>query len=231
VSPTQQDASLPAATTQARESKAPVELPDLTGPFEVVVGIGNPGNRHRNTPHNVGFEVTDALAEKLSLDWTVYGNAALAHATLNGKTVLLLKPQTYVNNLGKTLKELSEAVGFAAEDCILIQDDINLPLGKLRSRAHGSDGGHKGVRSALVAFQTNEFRRLKIGIAPDKQHHTMADYVVKPFSSEASAIMKAAIKAATDRILSELGKPRSEAAGPSVATRSPNLEAERGSPA
>jgi len=182
-------------------------LPDLAGPFEVVVGIGNPGNKYRNTPHNVGFEAIDILAEKLGLDWKVYGSAALAHGELNGKTVLLLKPQTYVNNLGKTLKELSEAMGFAAEDCFLIQDDINLPLGKLRNRARGSDGGHKGIRSALTAFQTNEFRRLKIGVAPAEQPRVMAEYFIKPFSSEAKAIMEPAIKAAADRILSELEKP------------------------
>jgi UDP-N-acetylmuramoyl-tripeptide--D-alanyl-D-alanine ligase len=207
--PGRQDAGLAATSAQARESKAPVELPDLAGPFEVVVGIGNPGNKYRNTPHNVGFEAIDILAEKLGLDWTVYGTAALAHVKLNGKTVLLLKPQTYVNNLGKTLKELSEAIGFAAQDCILIQDDINLPLGKLRSRARGSDGGHKGIRSALTAFQTNEFRRLKIGVAPAQEPHAMAEYLVKPLSAEAVAILEPAIKAAADRILSELEKPRS----------------------
>jgi UDP-N-acetylmuramoyl-tripeptide--D-alanyl-D-alanine ligase len=211
--PGRQDAGLAATTAQAPESKAPVELPDLAGPFEVVVGIGNPGNKYRNTPHNVGFEAIDILAEKLGLDWTVYGNAALAHAKLNSKTVLLLKPQTYVNNLGKTLKELSEAMGFAAEDCILIQDDINLPLGKLRSRARGSDGGHKGIRSALTAFQTNEFRRLKIGVAPAEEPRVMAEYFVKPFSSEATAIIKPAIKEAADRILSEFKKLPSGVAG------------------
>jgi UDP-N-acetylmuramoyl-tripeptide--D-alanyl-D-alanine ligase len=202
-----QDAGLTAAT--GRVSKTPAELPALIAPLEVVVGIGNPGNRYRNTPHNVGFEVTDALAEKLDLEWTVYGDVALAHAKLNGKTVLLLKPQTYVNNLGKSLKELSEAVGFTADDCILIQDDISLPLGKLRSRARGSDGGHKGVRAALTAFQTNEFRRLKIGVAPAQEPHAMAEYLVKPLSAEAVAILEPAIKAAADRILSELEKPRS----------------------
>src|SRR3546814_18705898 len=77
----------------------------------------------------------------------------------------LFRSQTYVNNTGKCLKGLSDALGFRAEDCTLIQDDIHLPLGKLRSRARGSDGGHKGVRSVLVTFQTGDLRRLKIGVA------------------------------------------------------------------
>lgn len=214
LAPKHQDASLAVTSPHARESRAIPALPALSRPIAVVVGIGNPGNRYRNTPHNVGFDVADALAEKLRFDWAVHGNTALAHGKLNGKTVLLVKPQTNVNGVGKTLKELSEGLSFRAEDCILIQDDINLPLGKLRSRARGSDGGHKGVRSALLAFQTNQFQRLKIGVAPAEELHAADQYVVKPLSSESAAIMKRAANAAADRILSELERPRSAADDP-----------------
>jgi UDP-N-acetylmuramoyl-tripeptide--D-alanyl-D-alanine ligase len=201
----QQDA-LTANDAQVRRSKLPAELLGLKRPFRVLVGIGNPGNQYRNTPHNVGYQVIDMLAKKLGLDWTVHGNAALAFVNLEGNTVLLVKPQSYVNNLGVTLKELSEAIEFEAQDCILIQDDVSLALGKLRGRARGSDGGHKGVRSALMAFQTDEIQRFKIGVAPEAGSQAITDYVVKPFSSEATPIIESAVLSATDRILSELQK-------------------------
>src|SRR3546814_7926087 len=114
-------------------------LPDRAGPITVLVGIGNPGRRYEDTPHNIGFVVVDALAKRLGLTWTTHDDIALAHTSLDGKTILLAKPQTYVNNTGRCLKELSEVLGFRAEDCILVQDDIHLPLGKLRARAHGSE--------------------------------------------------------------------------------------------
>ena len=200
----QPDLALTTADAQVRSCQVPAELLDLKRPLKVLVGIGNPGNQYRNTPHNVGYQVIDALANKLGLDWTVCGNAALAYINLEGNTVLLVKPETYVNKLGVALKKLSVVIGFEAQDCILIQDDMSLPLGKLRSRARGSDGGHKGVRSALVAFQTDEIRRFKIGVAPQTVSQAITDYVVKPFSSEAIPLIDSAVRAATDRILSEL---------------------------
>jgi PTH1 family peptidyl-tRNA hydrolase len=188
-----------------REKRLSAALPHFNGPFEILVGIGNPGNRYLNTPHNVGFDVVDALAEKLGLDWAAYDGIAMAHAELTAKTVLLVKPQNYVNNTGRCLKRLSDELGFTAEDCVLIQDDINLPLGKLRTRERGSDGGHKGVRSALDTFQTDEFRRLKIGVAPAEKPNSAADYLITPFATEAAAIIHPAIIAAADQLLSMIG--------------------------
>ena len=202
----QQDSASNANDAQILRNKLPAKLLDLKHPLKVVVGIGNPGSQYRNTPHNVGYQVIDMLAKKLGLDWTVYGNVALALANLEGNTALLVKPQTFVNKLGVTLKDLSEAIGFEAQDCILIQDDVSLALGKLRGRARGSDGGHKGVRSALVAFQTDEFQRLKIGVAPQTETQAITDYVVKPFSSQALPVIATAVRAATDRVFSELYK-------------------------
>jgi PTH1 family peptidyl-tRNA hydrolase len=195
----------PAATVPPSRQFNLAVLPQCTTPMEVLVGIGNPGERYQNTPHNVGVGVLDAMVERLDLTWSVHDDVALAHGKLNGKTILLAKPQTYVNNTGKCLKELSEALGFRAEDCVLIQDDIHLPLGKLRSRARGSDGGHKGVRSVLVTFQTDEFRRLKIGVAPTGPPPSAAEYLTTPFTAEAAATIDPAINAAVDRLLSMLG--------------------------
>lgn len=203
----------PPATGVTNSEKALATPPHCTGPFDVLVGIGNPGNRYRNTPHNVGFEVLDALADKLGLDWVEYDGIVMAHTKRKTKTILLVKPQKYVNNTGKCLKRLSDALGFKAEDCILIQDDIHLPLGKLRTRARGSDGGHKGIRSTLVAFQSGEFRRVKIGVAPAEQPSSAADYLVTPFATETAAIVGPAIKAAVDRLQSMLEGSQSDSTG------------------
>src|SRR3546814_2093161 len=100
--------------------------------MEVLVGIGNPGARYRNTPHNAGFDVLDVLAARLGLSWSTHDDVVLAHTVLNAKTPLLVKPQTYVNNTGKYLKGLSDALGLRAEDCTLIKDDI-------RSEEHTSE--------------------------------------------------------------------------------------------
>jgi aminoacyl-tRNA hydrolase len=199
---------------QVIRNKLPAELLDLKRPLKVLVGIGNPGKQYQDTPHNVGYQVVDMLATEFGLDWRFYGNIALASVTLQDSTVLLVKPQTFVNQLGPALKDLSEAIGFGPSDCILIQDDLNLPLGRLRRRARGSDGGHKGVRSALMAFQTDEIQRFKIGIAPETELQAIPDYVVKPFSPEATSIIESAVRAATDRIMVELQNEASERSEP-----------------
>lgn len=179
-------------------------LPRIIDPLEVLVGLGNPGNQFRDTPHNVGFQVLEAMAEKLALDWTFYGDIALAQTELAAKTILLVKFQRPINYTGKRLKRLSDVLGFTADDCILIQDDINLPLGKLRTKMRGSDGGHKGIQSALIAFQTNEIRRLKIGVAPANKPVSMSDYILTPFTAEAATVMDTAREAAVDQLLSTL---------------------------
>ena len=196
----QQPGSAVAVATIADRDQSATRRPRLAGPFEVLVGVGNPGSRYKNTPHNIGFEVVDAVAKTLDVAWQDLGDVILAYTVVNGRTVLLIKPQCYVNNLGKALKTLAEDIGFTAQTCLLVQDDIHLPLGKLRSRARGSDGGHKGVRSVLVEFQTNDFRRLKIGVAKNQSDTSKADYLITPFCAEETAVIDVAIKAAVGRL-------------------------------
>jgi UDP-N-acetylmuramoyl-tripeptide--D-alanyl-D-alanine ligase len=201
-----------AVATIADRDRSAARRPRLAAPFEVLVGIGNPGSRYKNTPHNVGFEVVDAVAKTLGAAWEDLGDVVLAFSVVNSRTILLIKPQRYVNNLGKVLKTLAEDIGFTAQECLLLQDDIHLPLGKLRSRARGSDGGHKGVRSVLVEFQTNEFRRLKIGVAQNQSDtSSKVDYLVTPFSDEEAAVIEVAIEAAVERLMSTVNDAVSSA--------------------
>jgi UDP-N-acetylmuramoyl-tripeptide--D-alanyl-D-alanine ligase len=210
----QQPESAVTVATSADRDQPVVRRLRQAAPFQVFVGIGNPGSRYKNAPHNIGFEVVDAVAQTLGVAWQDLGDVILAFTVVNNQTVLLIKPQRYVNNLGKVLKTLAEDIGFSTQECLLLQDDIHLPLGTLRSRARGSDGGHKGVRSVLVEFQTNEFRRLKIGVAQTQSGASKVDYLVTPFSDEEAAVMQVAIKAAVERLMSTVNGAISSARVP-----------------
>ncbi len=175
---------------------------DRIGTAQVFVGIGNPGPRYQNTPHNVGFEVADVVARRLRISWHTLDDLLYAYTVVAGNSVLLVKPQNYVNNIGKTLKGLRRVFDFDPEECTLLQDDVHLPFGKIRSRARGSDGGHKGVRSVLTEFQTDEFKRIKVGVAPENPETSMMEYLVAPFSPDEGARMKSATELAADRAMS-----------------------------
>ena len=170
-------------------------------PLKVFVGIGNPGEKYHNTPHNVGFSVLDLIAERNGLTWEVCGRAKVAQLKHKDGKVLLVKPQDQVNNTGKSLLALSQSMGFAASDCVLVQDDVNLPAGVVRARMKGSDGGHLGVRSALVAFQTSDIRRVKVGVQPGSPPAAMAPYLVSPFPPEVAAKVTEACEVAALRLL------------------------------
>lgn len=203
--PGKHDSSSTIASTNVDGGRQGISgLPRRVGKLQIFVGIGNPGNRYRNTPHNVGFDIADAVAQRLGATWQTLDDLLFAHSVVNGNTLLLVKPQNYVNNIGKTLKGLSGVMDFTAQECTLLQDDVHLPLGKIRSRMRGSDGGHKGIRSVLAEFQTDEFKRIKVGVAPTEAGTPKADYLVTPFSAEDAPRMIAAVEAVADRIMSTL---------------------------
>jgi aminoacyl-tRNA hydrolase len=149
-------------TEETRDETAVESRPD-----RVLVGIGNPGKRYHDTPHNAGFAVLDLVAERHGLDWKACGQAQIAWLSKGGSDILLVKPQNHVNRTGEVLRVLAQSMGFTSDCCMLVHDDIQMQLGKVRTRLRGSDGGHKGVRSVLVAFQTSELGRVKVGVAPE----------------------------------------------------------------
>ncbi|MGF1630371.1 MAG: aminoacyl-tRNA hydrolase [Kiloniellaceae bacterium] len=177
-----------------------------TNPIQVFVGIGNPGEKYRHTPHNVGFTVLDILAERHGLAWERGEAAEIARLVQPAGDVLLVKPQKQVNNTGKALLALAKSMGFSGKDVVLVQDDINLPLGTVRTRLRGSDGGHLGIRSALVAFQTSDIPRVKIGVGSAAIQASTAEYLVSPFSPSASAEVYEACEVAVDRLLAMAGE-------------------------
>ena len=130
----------------------------------VVVGLGNPGQKYEDTPHSIGRRVVGRLANSLGAVWTRSEEELVACIESDGAVVYLVKLSSMLNNSGPVLAALANRLGFSAADCVLIHDDIDLPMGVVRFAEHGGDAGHRGVRSVLDAFRTDGMRRVKVGV-------------------------------------------------------------------
>jgi len=189
--------SIPVVTHSTGAERSPV----------VVIGLGNPEAGRVDTPHNVGYEAVAILAQRLAQDWVTEGDMAMVvRGALQGVPVVLIKPLTPMNDIGPALVRLARHFSFDVHQCILVHDDLALPIGVVRVRLRGSDGGHRGVRSILQAFQDDQFRRVKIGVGQPKEGQLVIDYVLTPFSADQHAAVAAANQTAADRIV-ELIRP------------------------
>ncbi len=180
---------------------------------QVIVGLGNPEARYAGTPHNIGYELVDLLAASLGLSWSTLPEAWIARGELAGQRVCLIKIRLAMNATGAGLAQLSTGMGFSTQQCTLVYDDLDLPLGTVRTRPRGSAGGHRGVASILEAFQTNEFRRIKIGVGQPGVTVQRVEYVLTPFDAGSRAAMDAALTTATTRLSDMLAHPAVVAAG------------------
>ena len=181
----------------------------------IIAGLGNPGKKYENTRHNMGFLVLDAFAQRHGIKVSKIKHKALTgEGFIAGKKVLLVKPQTYMNLSGESLREVMEYYKVPIENLIVIYDDISLPAGHIRIRAKGSAGGHNGMKSIITHLGTENFRRIRIGIGEKPVDMDLADYVLSrfPFSMQADMIAafdRAAHAAAalltlpTDRVMTE----------------------------
>jgi aminoacyl-tRNA hydrolase len=183
-------------------------------PAQAVVGLGNPGEQYRDTPHNVGQRALDVLARCFDSEWVHEGQALVARVERQGATILLIKPLTYVNSTGPVLLTLSRQLGFDPTDCILVQDDIDLPVGTVRVRTMGGDGGHKGMRSVLQALRTDTLRRVKIGVRPPEpgrengaDRQTFPDYLLTVFAATDMPLIERACAEAAELALRLLSFP------------------------
>ena len=168
----------------------------------IVCGLGNPGGKYEMTRHNVGFVSLDLLAEKAGagrLNKTkckaVYGTCTIA-----GKTVLLMKPQTYMNLSGESVRDMMQAFSVPAERLIVIFDDADLAPGRIRIRKNGSAGTHNGMRNIVYLLENDKFPRVKVGIGkPDKERgEEMVDFVLSPMDSDTFAACKVVPDAVCD---------------------------------
>ena len=166
--------------------------------MRIIVGLGNPGAQYANTPHSVGFEAVDAIASSMGASWELKKayNALLARGTFAGMPVLLVKPQTYMNLSGEAVAPLVKYSNAKPADLVVIQDDIDLPVGRMRVRKNGSCGGHNGIRNLIERMGTSEFVRLKLGVGKDKSN--VIAHVLGKFDPVSRATMDQVIAAAVE---------------------------------
>lgn len=158
--------------------------------MKLVVGLGNPTIKYDKTRHNVGFEVIDELADKynIALD-TMKHKGMYGKGKIDGQSVILLKPMTFMNLSGESVALVSKYYKVAPEDIIVIYDDINLDVGRLRIREKGSAGGHNGMKNIIAHLGTEEFPRIRVGVGMKPPRMDLADYVLSHFSEDEQALM------------------------------------------
>ena len=168
-----------------------------------IIGIGNPGKDYLGTRHNVGFEVLDLLAESRGLRWKSGFSGLLCDISISGKKVFLLKPQTYVNLSGRSVAQLIAYYQITIDNMLVVVDDFHLPIGKLRIRDAGSDGGHKGLTS-IISTVGSDFCRLRIGIGTPKGDP--AKFVLSRFSPLERETLDIVLRTAGDAVQDWVGK-------------------------
>ncbi len=152
--------------------------------MKVVVGLGNPGIDYAETRHNVGFVLVDMLAEAWGLSFRSKYQGLLAEGAWRGERIFLFKPQTYMNLSGRAVRELTAFYKIPPQELLVVHDDLDLSLGKIRLRPQGSAGGHNGIRSLLAELGTELFWRLKLGIGRPPQGWESAKFVLGRFADE-----------------------------------------------
>lgn len=161
----------------------------------LIAGLGNPTREYEKTRHNVGFSVIDVLADKYNIDVSDRKHKALCgRGVIEGEKVLLLKPQTFMNLSGESIREAVDYYKIDPEDIIVIYDDISLEPGQLRIRLKGSAGGHNGIKNIIAMTGTENFKRIKVGVGEKPAGWDLADHVLGRMSEEDRAAFEEAVK-------------------------------------
>lgn len=165
----------------------------------IIAGLGNPTKEYDKTRHNVGFSVIDALADQYNIDVSERKHKALCgRGAIEGQKVVLMKPQTFMNLSGESIRAAVDFYKVDPEDIIIIYDDISLEPGQLRIRLKGSAGGHNGIKNIIAHLGTQEFPRIKVGVGAKPPRMDLADYVLSRFSQGEQRLMDDAFKEAAD---------------------------------
>jgi peptidyl-tRNA hydrolase, PTH1 family len=169
--------------------------------MKLIVGLGNPGADYERTRHNVGWMVVEAFARKFRIDITKHEkNALTGTGRVAGGSVMVAKPLTYMNLSGDAVRLLVNAYLDSTTDLMVVYDDIDLPLGRLRIRPNGSAGTHNGMRSIIAELQSENFPRLRVGIGSAGEGK-LRDYVLDEFTTDEQPVIDAAIERAVDALL------------------------------
>ena len=181
--------------------------------FYCIVGLGNPGRQYEETKHNVGFKVIDKLAEKYDIKVDKFKNKAfVGDGTIRNKRVLLVKPQTYMNLSGESVREIVNFYKIPQERFVVIFDDTSLPCGSVRIREKGSHGGHNGIRNIIDQMGTDQFYRIKVGIGEKPSGWDLADYVLGKFNEDDLPAMDEGMEKAVKGVELMLSRGIAEAA-------------------
>jgi len=171
--------------------------------MKVIVGLGNPGSKYRGTRHNVGFDVVDYLAKSPAAGaFRSKFSAQVAELNEAGRQVLLVKPETFMNLSGRVVREVVDFYKLPLDELLVVCDDINLPLGKLRVRAKGSHGGHNGLRNIQEQLSSVEYARLRIGVdAPELKGDGTVDHVLSRFRPAERKVIEDAVQLAAQAVM------------------------------
>ncbi len=167
----------------------------------LIVGLGNPGRDYKWTRHNVGFEVIDKLAYDHHIEMNKNKfKAIVGQGTICGQKVLLAKPQTYMNLSGESVRDLKGFYKIETSDLLVAYDEVSIPLGEIRIKPKGSDGGHNGMKNIICQLGDDGFPRIRIGVGEKPAHYTLSDFVLSKFKKEEDPHIIDAITKATDAV-------------------------------
>jgi PTH1 family peptidyl-tRNA hydrolase len=176
-----------------------------------VVGLGNPGRKYARTRHNVGFMVVEALAERAGIELRQTLKYSVGRGSVGGVEVLLAEPLTFMNLSGSAVRDILKRYGVPPENLVVVHDDIDMDTGRLKIRAGGSSGGHKGVQSIIEHLGTRDFARVKVGVGRP-EGLPVEEYVLRGFRPEDAPLVKAAMDAACEAVVSVI----TEGVGPAM---------------
>jgi PTH1 family peptidyl-tRNA hydrolase len=159
--------------------------------MKLIVGLGNPGRDYANNRHNVGFKCVDLFAREHGISLTQRGaRSKLGTGEVANIRIALAKPQTFMNLSGEAVAALIRRYKVSTKDIIVVYDDLDLPLGKIRIRENGSSGGHNGLKSIIARLGTQDFPRIRVGIAPVEEDADAIEHVLSDFTPEEKTVMK-----------------------------------------
>jgi PTH1 family peptidyl-tRNA hydrolase len=169
--------------------------------MKLIAGLGNPGAKYRDTRHNVGFEIVDLLASRHGAEFeSAPAEAMMARLRAIGDGAILVKPLTFMNLSGHAVAELSRYFRVALPDVLVVVDDANLPLGRLRARARGSHGGHNGLRSVAAQFGSDDYARLRVGVGRGGDRGDLVDHVLSRFEPDERETVRDMVARAADAV-------------------------------
>ena len=161
--------------------------------MKVIAGLGNPGEKYARTRHNIGFMITAELAKKHSVNSSYKFDGLYGDYFFGGEKIIIFQPMKYMNRSGQPIAKLLRYYDIEIEDLLVIHDDLDLELGKIRFKRNGSSGGHNGIKSIINRIDSNEFKRLKVGIGRPLENIPVSDFVLTTFQGEDKKIVREVI--------------------------------------